>query len=50
MLETFIFVSGYIYAFQKFELGKEDNLKKLLSKKSKGFYSQVLFLAFSMLN
>lgn len=34
LLETFIFVSGYIYAFQKFELGKEDNLKKLLSKKA----------------
>lgn len=34
MLETFIFVSGYVYAFQKYELGKEDNLGKLLSKKA----------------
>ena len=34
MLETFIFVSGYVYAFQKFELGKNDSFKKLLSKKA----------------
>lgn len=44
MLETFIFVSGYIYAFQKFELGKEDNLKKTALKKSpKAFIPKYCF-------
>lgn len=44
MLETFIFVSGYVYAFQKFELGKEDNLKKLLSKKAQRLlFPSILF-------
>jgi hypothetical protein len=33
LLETFTFVSGYVYAFQKYDLHKEDNLKKLVVKK-----------------
>jgi hypothetical protein len=35
MLETFIFVSGYVYGFQKYDLQKDDNLKELVSKKGK---------------
>lgn len=33
MLETFTFCSGYVYAFQNFELGGGGNIKKTLIKK-----------------
>lgn len=33
LLESFVFVSGYVWAFQYFELNKRDSLKSLLKKK-----------------
>ena len=35
MLETFVFISGYIYSFQFFELKKNISFTKLVKKKSK---------------
>lgn len=38
MLPMFVFISGYVWAFQRESLGKKDTFKLLLSKKFKRLY------------
>lgn len=33
MLESFVFISGYIWSFQRNELGKKENFKQVVVKK-----------------
>lgn len=33
MLESFVFISGYIWSYQRNELGRKENLRQLVQKK-----------------
>lgn len=49
MLETFVFISGYVFAFQIYESGKRITLKDIIRKKQKDLLfplSSFLFLIY----
>lgn len=48
MLETFVFISGYVFAFQIYESGKRITLKDIIRKKTKRLIIPSFF--FSILN